>query len=125
MPELQHQGSSNTLMTTVVAGSSASASSGADIDLSEVRDQLELGGSLEGIEVYMAILYGRDGGLFEYLENPVLFCDDETEIAGALESAMLPSYKEYERHADRKTHLPPDRMIRLGSQRRHPAPKRT
>jgi len=91
------------------------ASSEADIDLSEVRDQLELGGSLEGIEIYMAILYGRDGGLFEYLENPILFCDDETEINGALESAMLPSYKEYERHADRKTHLPPDHIIRDGT----------
>ena len=88
------------------------ASDETGIDLTEVRDQLELGGSLEGVEVYMAILYGRDGGLFEYLENPVLFCDDETECAAVLESALLPSYKEYERHADRKTHLPPDRIIR-------------
>ena len=87
----------------------------AGVDLNALKDQLELGGSLEGIEVYMSILYGRDDGLFEYLENPVLFCDDEAEIAGELGSAFLPSHKEYERHADRKTHLPPDRIVRDGA----------
>jgi transcription-repair coupling factor (superfamily II helicase) len=88
------------------------ASQEAGIELRELKDQLELGGSLDGIEVYMAILYGRDNGLFEYLEQPILFCDDETEIAAELENALLPSQKEYERHADRKTHLPPDHLVR-------------
>jgi len=88
------------------------ASQEAGIELRELKDQLELGGSLDGIEVYMAILYGRDNGLFEYLEQPILFCDDEAEIAAELENALLPSQKEYERHADRKTHLPPDHLVR-------------
>ena len=44
--------------------------------LETLRDQFELGGSLEGVESYMGLLYERDNGLFEYLDNPLVFCED-------------------------------------------------
>ena len=83
------------------------------VELSELRDQIELGTSLDGIESYMAVLYGRDNGLFDYLENPILYCDDvEMELDEQIEKAVAPSMRDYARHADRGTYLPPDLLLR-------------
>ena len=80
--------------------------------LDPLRDQLELGESLEGIESYTALLYGRDNGLFEYLEKPLVFLDEDHEIAEELEKTLARPRKEYERHHDRGTHYPPSELLR-------------
>ena len=83
------------------------------VELAQLRDQIELGTSLEGIESYMAVLYGRDNGLFEYLENPILYCDEVgDELDEQIEKAVAPSMRDYERHAERGTYLPPDQLLR-------------
>ncbi len=76
------------------------------------RDQLDLGGSLEGIEVAMPLLYGKDDGLFEYLADPILFCDEIEDLQSACAGAWKRPLQEYGRHADRNTHLPPDALLR-------------
>lgn len=78
----------------------------------EYLDQLELGGSLEGIEVAMPLLYGQDCGLFEYLVHPVVFCDDQQDLVSAAEKALQRPAREYGRHAKRGSHLPPDQLLR-------------
>ncbi|MEE3259554.1 MAG: transcription-repair coupling factor [Candidatus Latescibacterota bacterium] len=80
--------------------------------LAPLKDQLELGESLEGIESYTALLYGRDEGLFEYLKNPLLFLAEDEEIAEGLDKALARSRKEYERHREQGTLLPPTDLIR-------------
>ncbi|MFA6109503.1 MAG: transcription-repair coupling factor [Candidatus Latescibacterota bacterium] len=80
--------------------------------LAGVRDQLELGGSLEGVESYLALLYGSGDGLFEYLPDPVVFCDDRAEIDAEVEQVLARPRREYERHRDRGTHLPPELLLR-------------
>ena len=80
--------------------------------LSPLRDQLELGESLEGIECYSALLYGRDNGLFEYLNKPLIFLEEDHEIAEELDKVMARPNKEYERHQERGTHFPPDQLLR-------------
>ena len=85
-----------------------------DVDLEDLKDQLELGHSLEGIEGYMALPYGRDNGIFEYLRDPIVYCDETDDIQPQLEKALQPSRREYERQAKRGTHLPPERLIRDG-----------
>jgi len=84
------------------------------VDLDSLRDQLELGHSLEGIEGYMALPYGRDNGIFEYLHNPIAYCDETDDVEAQLEKVLQPPRREYERHAKRGTHLPPERLIRDG-----------
>jgi len=92
--------------------------------LAPLKDQLELGESLEGIEGWAAVLYGRDEGLFEYLNNPLLFLDEAEEISAGLEKALARPRKEYERRrgsrtgesrsgsAQRGDLLPPEELIR-------------
>ena len=80
--------------------------------LSPLRDQLELGESLEGIECYSALLYGRDNGLFEYLKKPLIFLEEDHEIAEELDKVLARPNKEYERHQERGTHFPPDQLLR-------------
>ena len=80
--------------------------------LSPLRDQLELGESLEGIECYSALLYGRDNGLFEYLKKPLIFLEGDHEIAEELDKVLARPNKEYERHQERGTHFPPDELLR-------------
>ena len=80
--------------------------------LSPLRDQLELGESLEGIECYSALLYGRDNGLFEYLNKPLIFLEEDHEIAEELDKVLARPNKEYERHQERGTHFPPDQLLR-------------
>ncbi len=82
------------------------------VDLSSLRDQLELGSSLEGIEAYMAVLYGRDDGLFEYLENPVVYCEEFDDVDAELDKAFERSRKDYQRHVERGTYLPPEMLVR-------------
>ena len=80
--------------------------------LSPLRDQLEMGESLEGIECYSALLYGRDNGLFEYLNKPLIFLEEDHEIAEELDKVLARPNKEYERHQERGTHFPPDQLLR-------------
>ena len=76
------------------------------VELAALRDQIELGTSVDGIESYMAVLYGRDQGLFEYLDNPILLYDDADEdLEEQIEKAVAPSRRDYERHAERGTLL--------------------
>ena len=86
----------------------------AGVDLEALRDQIELGHSLDGIEVFMPVLYGADNGLFEYLQNPIVFTEEGDDLETEIDKALKPSRQEYKRHADRGTYLPPDRLLRDG-----------
>ncbi|MBT4503396.1 MAG: transcription-repair coupling factor [Gemmatimonadetes bacterium] len=77
-----------------------------------LRDQLELGGSLEGIESFMPVLYGRDHGLFEYLRDPLVFCNERQDVDAELDKIAARPRKEYDRHPERHTHLPPELLLR-------------
>ncbi len=76
------------------------------------QDQLELGGALEGIEAAMPLLYGRDDGLFEYLRDAILVAGETEELAAAATAALQRPNREYERHRERGTHLPPHLLLR-------------
>jgi transcription-repair coupling factor (superfamily II helicase) len=80
--------------------------------LALLKDQLELGGSLEGIENYMALLYGGDHGLFEYLRAPLVFCEESEEINAQLDRFLGRPRQEYQRHA--QTRLPASMLLRDG-----------
>jgi len=80
--------------------------------LESLRDLLELDASLEGIESFMTVLYEHDSGLFEYLREPVIFCDEDEDLEREVEKALERPRKEYARHLERGTHLPPDALIR-------------
>ena len=82
--------------------------------LETLRDLFELGGSLEGIESYMGLLYERDNGLFEYLENPLVFCEEEEDLYVEVERAVARPKKEYERHGASDALVPTDELIRNG-----------
>jgi transcription-repair coupling factor (superfamily II helicase) len=88
------------------------AESQAQMELSQLRDRLELGASLEGIETWMGVLYGPGEGLFDYLKNPLVFCPAPEELEEAIAKALAPSLKEYERHAERDQLLPPALLVR-------------
>ena len=80
-------------------------------DLKAARDPLELGAALDGLESYMALLYGRDGGLFEYLKNPIIFCDGAEDIGSEADKALAPARKEHARRAEREAKLPPPEAL--------------
>ena len=84
------------------------------VDLIEVKDPLELGtATLEGIEAVMGVLYGPGDGLFEYLPaDAVVWADETDDIDADVEKQQAPSRRDYERHAGRGTHLPPERLVR-------------
>jgi len=82
------------------------------IDLVELKDTLELGDSPEGAENYMAVLYGRDQGLFEYLDKPLVFYDEWEEVEARTAKALAPGLKEYKQHAERKDRPPPEALRR-------------
>ncbi len=88
------------------------AGKGHDRALEALRDQFELGTSLEGVESYMALLYGRDGGLFEYLDDPLVFCEEEEDVYAEVDKAAARPQKEYERHGERDDLVPPDELMR-------------
>ena len=79
-----------------------------------LKDQLELGESLDGIESYISLLYGRDDGLFEYLKEPVLFLEEREEITAALDKAIAKPRQEYERSRHKEALLPPSALLRDG-----------
>ena len=85
---------------------------GAAEALVPLKDQLELGESLDGIECYTSLLYGRDDGLFEYLKEPVLFVEEREEIATALDKALAKPRQEYERARQKESLLPPSALLR-------------
>ncbi|MBT6146491.1 MAG: hypothetical protein HOH74_13730, partial [Gemmatimonadetes bacterium] len=87
------------------------------VDLTSVKDPFELGTSaLEGVEMVMRILYGTDDGLFSYLRDDVLLYSEESEDLDAeLDKAMAPSRRDWERHADRGTHVPLTELVRDGA----------
>ncbi|MEW6749946.1 MAG: transcription-repair coupling factor [Candidatus Latescibacterota bacterium] len=80
--------------------------------LAGLRDQLELGTSLEGAETFMPLLYGPDQGLFEYLRDPLLFCDERADVEQQVERAVEAPRREYLRHAQRTGQLPPEMLLR-------------
>ena len=80
--------------------------------LAPLKDQLELGESLEGIESFAAVLYGRDNGLFEYLKEPLIFLDEGEEIAEELDKTLARPRKEYQRHQERGIYLAPTELLR-------------
>ena len=82
--------------------------------LAPLKDQLELGESLDGIESYISLLYGRDDGLFEYLKEPMLFLEEREEIAAALDKALAKPRQEYERSRQKESLLPPSALLRDG-----------
>ncbi len=87
------------------------AESQAQIELSQLRDRLELGSSLEGIETWMGVLYGPGEGLFAYLKDPLVFCPAPEDLEEAVIKALDPSLKEYERHAERDQLMPPALLV--------------
>ena len=82
--------------------------------LAPLKDQLELGESLDGIECYTSLLYGRDDGLFEYLKEPVLFLAEREDIAAALDKALAKPRQEYERSREKESRLAPSVLLRDG-----------
>ena len=86
------------------------------VDLTEFKDQLELGTTvLDGIEMVMPILYGADDGLFTYLrEDALLYSEESDDLDAELIKAFGPSRRDWERHADRATHLPLTLLTRDG-----------
>ena len=86
------------------------------VDLTEVKDQLELGTTvLDGIEAVMSILYGVDDGLFTYLrEDALLYSEESDDLDTELIKAFAPSRRDWERHADRGTHVPLAMLVRDG-----------
>ncbi|HCL26949.1 MAG TPA: transcription-repair coupling factor [Candidatus Latescibacteria bacterium] len=84
------------------------------VDLTDVKDQLELGTmALDGIETVMAILYGADDGLFTYLrEDALLYSEESEDLDTELVKAFGPSRREFERHAERGTHMPLNHLVR-------------
>ena len=82
--------------------------------LAPLKDQLELGESLDGIECYTSLLYGRDDGLFEYLKEPVLFLAEREDITAALDKALAKPRQEYERSREKESRLPPSALLRDG-----------
>lgn len=86
------------------------------VDLTDIKDQFELGTtSLDGVEVVMSILYGTSNGLFEYLNDGALIYSEESDdLDTELIKALAPSQRDFAKHADRGTHLPPDRLVRDG-----------
>ena len=82
--------------------------------LAPLKDQLELGESLDGIECYTSLLYGRDDGLFEYLKEPVLFLAEREDIAAALDKALAKPRQEYERSREKESRLAPSALLRDG-----------
>ena len=87
---------------------------GATEALAPLKDQLELGESLDGIECYTCLLYGRDDGLFEYLKEPVLFLEEREEITAALDKALAKPRQEYERSRHKESLLPPSALLSNG-----------
>ena len=87
---------------------------GAAEALAPLKDQLELGESLDGIESYIPLLYGRDDGLFEYLKEPVLFLEEREDMAAALDKALAKPRQEYERSRQKESLLPPSALLRDG-----------
>jgi transcription-repair coupling factor (superfamily II helicase) len=103
------------------------------VDLTAVKDELEMGATtLEGVESLMSVLYGERAGLFDYLGSETLcFVEEADDIDSEVQHALAPSRKDWERHTERGTHLPIDRLVhdvdwlwqRLESHRRlRPAP---
>ena len=84
------------------------------VDLTDIKDQLELGtATLEGIEAVMSVLYGASDGLFEYLgADTVVWADEADDIGAEVDKLRAPSRRDYDRHAGRATHLPPERLVR-------------
>ena len=83
------------------------------VDLTSVKDQFELGATaLDGVEMVMTILYGADDGLFSYLRDDVLLYSEESEDLDAeLDKALAPSRRDWEKHADRATHIPLPNLV--------------
>ena len=94
------------------AGAVEKAERDHEINLDDLKDQLELGGSLEGIETFMSLLYGSDNGLFEYLHEPILFCDETEEFDTEIARALRTSVADYEKHRGRGDRLPPEALAR-------------
>lgn len=86
------------------------------VDLTESKDQLEMGTTtLDGIELVMGVLYGADSGLFGYLsDKALLYTEEADDLDSEIERAFAPSRRDWERHAERGTHLPIDRLVRDG-----------
>ena len=82
------------------------------LDLQELKDQLEFGTTLEGVEPYINLLYGSNEGLFEYLEEPVLVCDEDDDLERELDKAIERPAREFARRSKRTALLPPERLMR-------------
>ena len=87
---------------------------GAAEALDSLKDQLELGESLDGIESYISLLYGRDDGLFEYLKEPVILLEEREDLTTALDKALAKPRQEYERSRHKESLLPPSALLRDG-----------
>ena len=68
-------------------------------ELNILRDQLELGASLEGIESYMSVLYDLGNGLFDYLDEPLVFAPDGEELNSAVKQVLEKARKEHQRRS--------------------------
>ena len=68
-------------------------------ELHHLRDQLELGVSLEGIESYMSVLYDLGNGLFDYLAEPLVFAPEGEELNSAVEQLLEKARKEHKRRS--------------------------
>ncbi len=68
-------------------------------ELNELKDQLELDASLEGIERFMPILYDLGNGLFDYLVNPLAFIPEAEEIRNTVGQVLQKAHKEHKRRS--------------------------
>ena len=84
------------------------------VDLTSLKEQLEMGSTtLDGIETVMSLLYGRDEGLFEYInDKTLLYVEEADDWEADVEKVFAPSKREAERHAGKDTHLPLELLSR-------------
>ena len=78
--------------------------------LGPLRDLLELGDTLDGIEAFTAVLYGPDRGLFEYLRDPLVYCEEREDVEKEAQKLLERPRKEYARRCG--VHPPPDLLLR-------------
>ena len=81
-----------------------------NINLEILLDALELGTNLEGFESWMHLLYDPGAGLFDYLEDPLVFCEELDDLEAGLEDAQEPARKDYQRRRDHGNLLPPEKL---------------
>ncbi|NKB69493.1 MAG: transcription-repair coupling factor [Candidatus Latescibacteria bacterium] len=82
--------------------------------LAELRDQIELGTDVEGVESALNLLYGGSEGLFDYLQQPLIFRDEEDDVTEQVEKGLERIRRDYQRGADKEELLDPEAVVKDG-----------